>query len=446
MRVRNLLATLAVVAVATSGGALALAATDPYRSQQWNLDRIEAPMAWELSRGSGILVAVVDTGVDLEHPDLVDRIARRADGSVLGRDYVDDDDDPSDENGHGTLVAGVIAATADNGVGIAGTAPAAMLMPIRVLDAEGAGDGADVEAAIRWAVDNGAHVVNLSLESVGPSPSIPLPIAAPTSAVRYAWDRGVAVVAAAGNDSSQADDYPADSPVVIVGATTRDDQRASFSDAGRSDALMAPGVDIISTWWCAPTSPSCQNEHTYGEADGTSFAAPHVSGAVAILRSIGFSHEESVQRLRDTAWDIGAPGPDEDTGYGLIDLAAAAGARNPPSSPPPSPEPSPSPSPSPPSPSPPPPSPPAPPSPSAPASPSPAPAPSPSRDTASSGTGTPGPGDGATPTRQPSVDPTTDPVATGDRGTGTGGQQRALASVLLAASLAAHVAVRRRTG
>lgn len=444
---RRLLIVLAVVAVATSVGVLALAANDPYRSLQWNVDRVEAPFAWELSRGAGIVVAVVDTGVDLQHPDLVDRFVRRADGSVVGRDYIDDDDDPDDENGHGTLVAGVVAATADNGEGVVGIAPDARIMPIRVLDEQGAGDGADVDRAIRWAVDNGAHVVNLSLESVaggGRGPAIP----APTLAVRYAWLNGVIVVAASGNDASRSDDYPDDSPVVLVGATTRDDRRAEFSDAGRTDALMAPGVDITSTWWCTPqTSASCEQEHTYGEANGTSFAAPHVAGAAAVLRALGFSPQETVQRLRDTARDIGPEGPDDQTGHGLIDIAAAAGARNPPSSPS-SPAPSASPSASPsPSPSP---TVTAPPTPSPSASPSPV-EPSPTEPTAPPTTLEPSPADtpsaepsrSASPSAGPSPSATSVPVASADRDTGSGGPERAAATALLGLAIAGHVAAMR---
>jgi subtilisin family serine protease len=316
----RVVAALLGLALVAAGAA---ATTDPYRSSQWGLERIAAPAAWATARGEGQVVAIVDSGVDLEHPDLVDRLLRDADGRVVGRDYVDDDDVPEDRNGHGTMVAGIAAAAADNDEGIAGVAPAARILPVRVLDAQGRGSAADVDEAIRWAVDHGATVVNLSLESVTPLPGS-LIGAAPADAVRYAWDRGVAVVAAAGNSGSPFTDYPESSPVLLVGASDRDDERTGFSDRGRRDAVLAPGVGIVSTW-CDPAPEGCHPDHRYGEADGTSFAAPSAAGALAILRAAGLDADEAVGRLRRTAVDLGEPGPDRATGWGRIDVAAAVG-------------------------------------------------------------------------------------------------------------------------
>ncbi len=308
------------------------AATDPYRPQQWHLGEIGAPTAWETGRGRGQVVAIVDSGVDLEHPDLADRLARRTDGSVLGRDYVDDDDDPSDVHGHGTMVAGLVAATLGNESGGAGVAPEAKLMPVRVLDKEGRGSQADVDEGIRWAVDNGATVVNLSLESavaVGDRSQQAPMITAPASAVRYAWDNGVVVVAAAGNSGHPFTDYPPTSPVLLVGATDKDGQKADFSDAGRDDIVMAPGVEIVSTWCVEKGQKTCRpGDHSMGRGDGTSFAAPQVAAGIALLRQLGLSPRAAVDRLRTTAEDIGPPGRDVETGHGRVDLAAAtAGAR-----------------------------------------------------------------------------------------------------------------------
>ncbi len=316
----------------------AFAMDDPYRPQQWGLDRIGAPSAWAVARGAGQVVAVIDSGIDLGHPDLVDRLFRDADGNVIGRDIVDGDDTPQDDLGHGTMVAGVIAATEGNGIGVAGVAPDAAIMPVRVLDEEGSGTSRDVDAGIRWAVDNGATVVNLSLESAIGLPGQDLVnVSAPTAAVQYAWDNGVVVVAAAGNSGSPFTDYPSSSPVVLVGATDRDDERADFSDTGRDDLLMAPGVDIVSTWCRPEGSETCDPQtHNYGIADGTSFAAPQVAGALAVLRSLGLDAPAAVERLRSTTRDIGAPGPDRETGQGLIDLAVAASAGGPAPSPTPS--------------------------------------------------------------------------------------------------------------
>ncbi|MFA9444411.1 S8 family serine peptidase [Egicoccus sp. AB-alg6-2] len=305
--------------------AVALAAGDPYRGEQWSLDRIGVEDAWAATpRGEGVVVAVVDTGVDLDHPDLRERFVRDADGEVVGLDLVGEGP-PQDEHGHGTLVAGVIAATADNGIGVAGIAPRARLLPIRVLDEVGAGEGRDVDAAIRWAVDHGADVINLSLESVKSSDRATVGPGAPTDAVRYAWDRGVVVVAAAGNAAAPRTEYPEDSPVLLVGAVDRDDRRAAFSSGVRADAVLAPGVDIVSTWCRDAGASRCEpGIHTYGLAEGTSFAAPHVSGALALLLSAGHGPEEAVERLRATAVDLGPPGPDPDHGHGRIDVGAAA--------------------------------------------------------------------------------------------------------------------------
>lgn len=317
--IRVAAALLAAVAVAVPTSSLA--ASDPYRPDQYGLDRIRAEEAWSVARGEGTVVAIVDSGVDLAHPDLVDRFFRDAKGVIVGRDYVDGDTVPQDRNGHGTMVAGIAAAATGNGIGMAGVAPATRIMPIRVLDADGNGRGSDVDAAIRWAVDNGAHVVNLSLESVAPLPGTILS-QAPNAAVKYAWDRGVVVVAAAGNSGSPFTDYPASSPVLLVGATDRDDVRASFSDTGRRDAVLAPGVEIISTW-CRPVAAGCDPETRYGQASGTSFSAPHVTGAVAVVLSSGRDAATAVRRLRETAEDLGAAGPDAQNGYGRIDLARA---------------------------------------------------------------------------------------------------------------------------
>jgi serine protease len=327
------------------------------RAEQWGLERIRAPESWEEARGAGMVVAVLDTGVHLRHPDLAPRLLRDGSGQVVGLDLVDGGP-PQDEHGHGTLVAGVIAAATDQGVGgagVSGVAPEARLLPVRVLDERGNGRISDVDRGIRWAVDHGAHVVNLSLESATPLPG-DLLASGLDDAVRYAWDRGVVVVAAAGNSGTPFTDYRSSTPVLLVGATDRDDRRASFSDGGRSDMVMAPGVDIVSTACRGPCGRDA--DAGYGRASGTSFAAPHVAGAIAVLRSAGMSPSEAVTELRATAVPVSG-GALVRTGHGRIDLAAAVGVSTAtgrtapaptasaspgpaPSSPPPSPDPSPS--------------------------------------------------------------------------------------------------------
>jgi subtilisin family serine protease len=325
-RVPAALTVLALVVGAAFGGgatALAQAGGDPYRAEQWNLETLRVDEAWTAARGAGVVVAVVDTGVALDHPDLFDRVVKRPDGSVIGLDLVDDDRDPSDRHGHGTLVAGVIAATADDGSGIAGVAPEVGILPVRVLDADGSGTAEDVGRGIRWAVDEGADVINLSLEASASGASDGPGV--PADAVRYADDHGVLVIAAAGNRPGAAAAYPEDSPIVLVGAVDRDDRRAGPSSVGRDDGFVAPGVDILSTW-CRRTSDGCDVAAApYGVADGTSFAAPHVAGVAALLVSAGFDAAQARQRLAAGAVDLGRPGPDTDYGSGRVDAAASLG-------------------------------------------------------------------------------------------------------------------------
>lgn len=322
------LVALAGVGLLLGSGAAAVAqgAGDPYRSEQWNLDRVRTDEAWRTTRGEGAVVAVVDTGVALDHPDLFDRIVKRDDGSVVGINLVDGDLDPSDQHGHGTLVAGVIAAAADNGWGIAGVAPEARILPVRVLDATGSGRSEDVGRGIRWAVDNGADIVNVSLEAVAPTDGRSRVPGVPTDAVRYADERGVLVIAAAGNQPGAASAYPADSPIILVGAVDRDDRSTSFSTVDRRDGFVAPGVEILSTW-CRRTRSGCDVASApYGMAEGTSFAAPHVSGVAALLVSAGYDAAEIRERLAAGAVDLGEPGPDREHGIGRVDAAASLGA------------------------------------------------------------------------------------------------------------------------
>ncbi len=305
-------------ALAAEDGPLA----DPYRPQQWHLDRLGLDGTRETPTGAGIVVAIVDSGIDLEHPDLADAILRDTSGEVVGYDWIDDDTVPADEFGHGTMVAGVLAAAAGNGVGGVGVAPDAKLMPLRVLDDAGQGPTSTIAEAIHFAVDNGADVVNLSLEAATAIGVDRIP--AVITAIERAVAADVVVVASAGNRGEPLSDFAPELGVVVVGATDRDDSRAGFSDGGRVDLLMAPGVDIVSTWCRPAESMTCDGiTHNQGIADGTSFAAPQVAGLVALLRGAGLSGAESVARLRATTVDIGEPGPDPETGMGLVTATAA---------------------------------------------------------------------------------------------------------------------------
>ncbi|WP_052666049.1 S8 family serine peptidase [Nitriliruptor alkaliphilus] len=305
-------AALATASLGASGDG------DPLRDRQYGLDVIGAPEAWQVSRGAGQVIAIVDTGIHLDHPDLASKLLRDRTGTVVGFDAVDGRS-PEDGNGHGTLVAGTAAAATGNGIGIASVAPEALLMPIRVLDDRGEGSMADVDRGIRWAVDNGADVINLSLELAIPRPG-GIISGAPDAAVRYAWERGVVVVAAAGNSGTPFTDYAPSTPVLLVGATDARDRQTSFSDSGRRDMVLAPGVDIVSTA-CDPCGPA--GTATYASASGTSFSAPHVAGAVAVLLAQGRSPAEAVAALRETAVPVPRPATSLQQGHGRIDLAAA---------------------------------------------------------------------------------------------------------------------------
>jgi subtilisin family serine protease len=282
-------------------------AADPLQDQQWGLAAVHAERAWELGDAAGQVVAVVDTGVVTSHPDLADAL-------TAGQDFVDGDADPNDLNGHGTHVAGIVAGVAGNGIGIAGVAPGARVMPVRVLEADGSGSSATVTRGILWAADNGATVINLSLG--GPERDSVL-----ERAIDYARGKGVTVVAAAGNQGLTGDpvNYPAASPgVLAVGAVDSGLTRPGFSSSGDHLAVAAPGVQVLST---VPGG--------WGYMSGTSMAAPSVAAAAAVLKAaaVRAGSALSATALRDlltsTAADLGAPGHDRYHGAGLLDLYAA---------------------------------------------------------------------------------------------------------------------------
>ena len=278
---------------------------DTDRWAQWALNRLSAENLWAQQPGDGVTVAVVDTGVDAAHPDLA--------GVVLpGTDLVAPGGDGSaDGNGHGTHVAGIVAAVADNGQGVAGLAQGVRILPVRVLDDSGAGWSSDIAKGIIWATDHGAAVINLSL---GDHTSDQVT----ATAVQYAEDHDVVVVAAAGNDRQNGDPvtYPAAYPGVIgVAATDSQDAVAAFSETGSFVDLAAPGVHIASTYPPA----------TYVYLSGTSMATPFVSAAAALLKAADpqLTPAQATSALESSAGDLGPAGRDDDFGYGLVDPAAA---------------------------------------------------------------------------------------------------------------------------
>jgi thermitase len=234
---------------------------DPNYASQWALSAINAPAIWaQIPEDTPtVTVAVVDTGICPAHEDLAGRI-------VAGWDFIEKDAVPQDANGHGCFVSGLIAANMNNGVGIAGVAPNANIMPLRVLDANGNGSDSNVAAAIVYAANHGAQVINLSLG--GSYPSLAM-----ENAVNYAVAKGVSVVAAAGNSGTLGALYPAKYPAAIaVGSLDSNLQHSSFSNYGSDIDIWAPGGNIMST----------KLSGGYGTGSGTSFAAPYVAGAKAI--------------------------------------------------------------------------------------------------------------------------------------------------------------------
>ncbi len=320
-RTRPLLASAVAAALALATGLPAAASRgatppdDPKLAKQWGVDALHLPDAWERSTGEGVVIAVVDTGIDPDHPDLRDRI-------VDGHDFVDDDDSPRDENGHGTHVAGIAAAAGGNATGITGAAPDALIMPVRVLDGEGAGDEADIADGIVWAAEHGAGVINLSLGEVGFASRIlkggPL-----NRAIRRAANLGSVVVAASGNEGSVKRTYRIAVPVVVVGAVDESGEAAEFSNFGDQRAVVAPGVGILSTAPTYPTTVWPEGSGGYELLDGTSMAAPFVSGVAALLLTQGRSPESVSSVLFETAQNSS---DDPRLGSGLVDASAAVGA------------------------------------------------------------------------------------------------------------------------
>ena len=312
---------------------------DPYYKYQWHLDNpvyggIQMEKAWDIATGfPSVVVAIVDTGIAYETygkycqaPDLDQTCF------VPGYDFVNNDSHPNDDNNHGTHVAGTVAQSTNNSTGVAGVAFNACLMPVKVLDRRGSGNYANVASGIRFAADNGAKVINLSLG--GTSDSIAL-----KDAVAYAYQKGVTVVAACGNDNTASCLYPAtyDDYVIAVGATQYDETKAPYSNYGPSLDLVAPGgnnnldqnkdgyADGVLQQTFSSSRAVCNFAYYFFQ--GTSMAAPHVSGVAALLLAKGnaTTPDEVRAALQKTAECPGGTCPSNTYGYGLIDAYAALG-------------------------------------------------------------------------------------------------------------------------
>jgi subtilisin family serine protease len=289
--------------------ALDVAPNDTDWAQQWGLRVTRIPQAWSLVKGAKpVVVAVIDTGVDPAQPDLAGAV-------VAGRDFVHQTPNPLDDHGHGTAVAGIIAARIDNREGIAGICGTCLIMPVKVLDSTGVGDDSVIAAGIVWAVDHGAKVINLSLGAPGTTPAL-------DDAVAYAVRKGALVVAAAGNSSSTVPFYPAASPQALgVAATTESDRPYSWSNSGSWVKLAAPGCN-----------PAPVLKGGYGTFCGTSSATPVVAGLAAL--SLTGTPNADPQQLEQALAKAAVPIPGF-VQYGRIDAPGTLSNLTPPPPPPP---------------------------------------------------------------------------------------------------------------
>ncbi len=277
----------------------------------WGVDKINAEVVWGGAEnaadvtggydGTGVKVAVIDTGIEYTHPDL--------DANYYGgHDFVNDDNDPMDDNGHGTHVAGIIAAE-DNGIGVIGVAPHAQLYGVKVLNSQGSGTYSDIVAGIDWAIQNGMDVISMSLGGSSGDTAL-------EDILNQAYSAGMVIVAASSNDGTGSISYPARySTAIAVGATDSNDNLASFSNYGAEQEVVAPGVSIYSTY----------TGNSYATLSGTSMATPMVSGVVALIlsKNPNLTPDEVRNILHDSALDLGASGWDQYYGYGRVQADVA---------------------------------------------------------------------------------------------------------------------------
>lgn len=281
---------------------------DPYfvQGSQWHLSKIQAPTAWDTTTGSSTqVVAVIDSGVRASHPDLVGKV-------MVGYDFVANDNDANDENGHGTGVAGTLSPRSNNQIGVCGVAWANPILPVRVLDANGSGNYSAIANGIIYAADRGAKVINLSLGGTSSSRAL-------QDAINYAWNKQCVIVAAAGNNGSNVAFYPAAcTNVVAVSATNASDTRPTWSNFGSYVDVSAPGVDILSVY----------GTDQYAAWNGTSFSSPVASGVVALMAAANstLTNVQLVDLLIKNSDDIGALGKDVYYGSGRVNANRAVTA------------------------------------------------------------------------------------------------------------------------
>lgn len=341
------LTAAALLSVLVAGPATG-SSNDPHFAKQWALQKIGAQEAWATADGTGTLIAVVDTGVDLGHPDLSSKIVDLPDSDFVdpqgtcakaaGKDGAKTcaQDGSQDRNGHGTHVAGIAAALTGNGVGVAGTAPGAQILPVRVLDDEGEGTTRRVAGGIRYAAEKGADVINLSLSFLtgeGEANELVGLMKPIHEAIAFATSQGAVVVVSAGNDSAPVCAQPASArSVLCVGATDSRDLRAWYSNGDATtmkNYLVAPGGagltcdgEILSTY-LRGAETYCSGDDGYDGGSGTSMAAPFVSGVASMLVEKGLTNTEVISCILRSTEDLGTPGRDAVFGYGRLDAAEA---------------------------------------------------------------------------------------------------------------------------
>lgn len=286
-----------------------IAPNDPEYSRQWHLHNINAEQAWDNNRGAGATVAVIDTGVskvtDLNKTEF-----------VPGYDFVNNRPEADDDNGHGTHVAGTIAQSTNNGYGVAGVAYESKIMPLKVLSSSGGGTITDIAEAIKFAADNGADVINMSLGGGGESSLM-------KEAIDYAYRKGTVIVAAAGNENQNSASYPARyNHVLGVAAYDAAGEKAEFSNYGAGVDIAAPGGGHGSKIWQETIDPDGGGSQIIG-LQGTSMAAPHVAGVAALVKAVGIKDPEAVMQVLQSSVRHVTEDPLNHYGSGQLDASAA---------------------------------------------------------------------------------------------------------------------------
>ena len=303
-----------VVQLADDGAVAAVAVNDPKTAGQYSLDRMRVRDAWSLTKGGSGVIAVLDTGVQASHRDLAGRV-------LPGYDFVNSDSNAADDNGHGTWVAGIIASNPNDGYGIAGVSWSDKILPVKIMNSSGTGDTSDLTSGIVWAANHGATVINMSVGGFPASQYV-------QDAVNFAWNKGVVLVGAAGNNNREEAFYPASlANVVSVSATQSDDEFSNWSSYGSRVDVSAPGASVQTTncTVCTYAGHNTLGEHTY--ISGTSFATPNVAGVIALIqaRYPAYTPSQVVSRLVSTVDDLGYPGFDIRYGAGRVNAYRAVG-------------------------------------------------------------------------------------------------------------------------